>query len=44
MQENIGLCAKYFKQMAPMNLILEMEIGITGGHELECSGLQFLRY
>jgi len=32
-EENIGLCAKYFKRMAPMNLILEMEIGITGGVE-----------
>jgi fructose-bisphosphate aldolase class II len=31
--ENIGLCAVYFKKMAPMNLILEMEIGITGGVE-----------
>jgi len=31
--ENIGLCAQYFKKMAPMNLILEMEIGITGGVE-----------
>merc|ERR1711959_516958 len=31
--ENIGLCAEYFKKMAPMNLILEMEIGITGGVE-----------
>merc|ERR1719378_474256 len=31
--ENIGLCAQYFKRMAPMNLILEMEIGITGGVE-----------
>jgi len=31
--ENIGICAKYFKIMAPMNLILEMEIGITGGVE-----------
>merc|ERR1719336_1672666 len=30
---NIGLCAQYFKKMAPMNLILEMEIGITGGVE-----------
>merc|ERR1712054_550559 len=30
---NIELCAKYFKRMAPMNLILEMEIGITGGVE-----------
>merc|ERR1711912_153547 len=32
-EENIGICAKYFKRMAPMNLILEMEIGITGGIE-----------
>jgi len=31
--ENIGLCATYLKKMAPMNLILEMEIGITGGVE-----------
>merc|ERR1719160_1689699 len=31
--ENIGLCATYFKKMQPMNLILEMEIGITGGVE-----------
>jgi fructose-bisphosphate aldolase class II len=31
--ENIGLCAQYFKKMAPLNLILEMEIGITGGVE-----------
>jgi fructose-bisphosphate aldolase class II len=31
--ENIALCAKYFKRMQPMNLILEMEIGITGGIE-----------
>jgi len=32
-EENISICAKYFKRMAPMNLILEMEIGITGGVE-----------
>mmetsp|Transcript_120443 Transcript_120443/g.218989 ORF Transcript_120443/g.218989 Transcript_120443/m.218989 type:complete len:360 (-) Transcript_120443:148-1227(-) len=31
--ENVGICADYFKKMAPMNLILEMEIGITGGVE-----------
>jgi len=31
--ENIALCAQYFKKMAPMNLLLEMEIGITGGVE-----------
>jgi fructose-bisphosphate aldolase class II len=32
-EENIGICAQYFKRMAPMNLILEMEIGLTGGVE-----------
>merc|ERR1712232_195517 len=31
--ENVEICAKYFKRMAPMNQILEMEIGITGGVE-----------
>merc|ERR1712187_632003 len=31
--ENVGICAKYFKKMAPMNQILEMELGITGGVE-----------
>jgi len=31
--ENIEICAKYLKRMAPMKLILEMEIGITGGVE-----------
>jgi len=31
--ENIELCAHYFKKMQPLNLILEMEIGITGGVE-----------
>mmetsp|Transcript_5233 Transcript_5233/g.16009 ORF Transcript_5233/g.16009 Transcript_5233/m.16009 type:complete len:363 (+) Transcript_5233:85-1173(+) len=32
-EENIAICAKYFKEMAPLKLILEMEIGITGGVE-----------
>jgi len=32
-EENIGCCAEYMKRMQPMNLILEMEIGITGGVE-----------
>merc|ERR1712176_894760 len=32
-EENIALCAEYLKKMQPMNLILEMEIGITGGVE-----------
>merc|ERR1712232_819219 len=31
--ENVGICAQYFKRMALMNIILEMEIGITGGVE-----------
>jgi len=31
--ENIAICAKYLKRMAPMKQILEMEIGITGGVE-----------
>merc|ERR1712157_716278 len=32
-EENVAICAEYFKKMAPMSLILEMEIGITGGVE-----------
>jgi len=32
-EENIGICAKYLERMAKMDLILEMEIGITGGVE-----------
>jgi fructose-bisphosphate aldolase class II len=32
-EENIGICVQYLKRMAPMNMILEMEIGITGGVE-----------
>jgi len=31
--ENISICAQYFKRMAPMKIWLEMEIGITGGEE-----------
>merc|ERR1712232_258176 len=31
--ENVAICAEYFKKMAPMYMILEMEIGITGGVE-----------
>ncbi|KAI8066946.1 fructose-bisphosphate aldolase, class II [Gilbertella persicaria] len=33
MEENIELCLKYLKRMAPMKCLLEMEIGITGGEE-----------
>merc|ERR1712048_515939 len=32
-EENVSICAQYFKRMAPMKIILEMEIGITGGVE-----------
>jgi len=32
-EENIAICAKYLARMAPMKIILEMEIGITGGVE-----------
>jgi len=31
--ENLEVCAEYLKKMAPMKIILEMEIGITGGVE-----------
>jgi fructose-bisphosphate aldolase class II len=33
MEENIEICLKYLKRMAPMKCLLEMEIGITGGEE-----------
>ena len=32
-EENIAICVKYFKEMTPMKIWLEMEIGITGGEE-----------
>merc|ERR1712217_858156 len=32
-EENVSICAEYFRKMAPMKIILEMEIGITGGVE-----------
>jgi fructose-bisphosphate aldolase class II len=32
-EENIEICLKYLKRMAPMKCLLEMEIGITGGEE-----------
>jgi len=32
-EENIAICVEYFKRMAKMNMLLEMEIGITGGEE-----------
>ncbi|KAH8798439.1 hypothetical protein DL96DRAFT_1781578 [Flagelloscypha sp. PMI_526] len=32
-EENIEICVKYFKRLAPIGVWLEMEIGITGGEE-----------
>ena len=32
-EQNIATCVKYFKRMVPLNLWLEMEIGVTGGEE-----------
>jgi len=32
-EENIAICAEYFKKLAKLNIWLEMEIGITGGEE-----------
>jgi len=31
--DNIAICAEYFKRLAKMKIWLEMEIGITGGEE-----------
>ncbi|KAJ3119561.1 Fructose-bisphosphate aldolase 1 [Nowakowskiella sp. JEL0407] len=31
--ENIEICMKYLERMAPINCLLEMEIGVTGGEE-----------
>jgi fructose-bisphosphate aldolase, class II len=31
--ENIAICKKYLERMSKINLLLEMEIGITGGEE-----------
>merc|ERR1740127_352314 len=33
LDENIKLCVKYLERMAKMNVMLEMELGITGGEE-----------
>jgi len=32
-EENLRICAGYLERMKPMNLILEIEIGVTGGVE-----------
>eukprot|EP00403_Amphidinium_massartii_P022501 CAMPEP_0178400480 /NCGR_PEP_ID=MMETSP0689_2-20121128/15811_1 /TAXON_ID=160604 /ORGANISM="Amphidinium massartii, Strain CS-259" /LENGTH=472 /DNA_ID=CAMNT_0020021277 /DNA_START=131 /DNA_END=1549 /DNA_ORIENTATION=+ len=33
LEENIELCKKYLERMAKINVLLEMELGITGGEE-----------
>ena len=33
MQENIEICVEYMERMAKMDMLLEMELGITGGEE-----------
>jgi fructose-bisphosphate aldolase, class II len=33
LKENIEICEKYLKRMVKVNLMLEMELGITGGEE-----------
>ena len=33
MEENIEICVEYLERMAKMDMLLEMELGITGGEE-----------
>merc|ERR1719258_284733 len=33
LEENIGTCVEYLKRMAKSNILLEMELGVTGGEE-----------
>ncbi|MDE5284774.1 MAG: class II fructose-bisphosphate aldolase, partial [Candidatus Blochmannia sp. A2] len=33
LQENISICSKYFKKMNKINMMLEIELGCTGGEE-----------
>ena len=33
MEENVSICKKYLERMAKINLLLEMELGVTGGEE-----------
>merc|ERR1740138_724151 len=33
LEENISICKKYLERMAKVDLLLEMELGITGGEE-----------
>src|ERR1044072_9708788 len=32
-EENIAICKKYLERMSKIDLLLEMEIGVTGGEE-----------
>tara|TARA_B110000971_G_C19602404_1_gene316692 strand:- start:143 stop:340 length:198 start_codon:yes stop_codon:yes gene_type:complete len=32
-EENIEICKKYLARMSKMGMVLEMELGITGGEE-----------
>merc|ERR1711988_1934969 len=32
-EENIEICEKYLKRMSAVDLLLEMELGVTGGEE-----------
>lgn len=33
LEENIGTCVEYFKKMSKIDMMLEIELGITGGEE-----------
>lgn len=33
LEENIGTCVEYFKRMAKIDMMIEIELGITGGEE-----------
>merc|ERR1719469_1765377 len=33
LEENIGICRTYMERMAKVNMLLEFELGITGGEE-----------
>jgi fructose-bisphosphate aldolase, class II len=33
LEENVAICKKYLERMAKVNLLLEMELGVTGGEE-----------
>lgn len=33
LEENVGICKKYLERFAKVNVLLEMELGVTGGEE-----------